>query len=199
MSPSPLQSICVYCGSADGVHPEYYRAAVQLGELLARGGIRLIYGGGKIGLMGTVAESVLHAGGRVTGVISEKLNTPTLAHTGLTEFEVLPDIQNSKARMSALADGFIALPGGYGTMDELFETLTRAQIGLHQKPVGLLNARGYYDPLMAFLNRALEEKFIYPEHMELLVIDSDPERLLEKMQAFQLPTNLDRWVNRDVP
>jgi uncharacterized protein (TIGR00730 family) len=187
----------VYCGSADGVDPAYYTAAEQMGALLAARGIRLVYGAGKTGLMGAVAEGALRAGGAVIGFIPENLNLPALVHAGLASLEVLPDIQMRKARMSAVADAFIALPGGYGTLDELFETLTWAQIGLHKKPVGLLNTRGYYDPLLSMVSRALEERFIYAEHEVLLVSDPDPQVLLQKLLDFSFPGGLDRWVNRE--
>lgn len=194
---SPIRNICVYCGSADGVHPEYYAAAEEMGALLAARGIRLVYGAGKTGLMGAVAGSALRSGGQVTGFIPENLNLPSLVHSGLTEMEVLPDIQMRKARMSATADAFIALPGGYGTLDELFETLTWAQIGLHHKPVGLLNTRGYYDPLLSMVRRAREDGFIYAEHEVLLVSDPRPEGLLQKLLDFTFPDGIERWVNRD--
>jgi uncharacterized protein (TIGR00730 family) len=197
MATNPLRSICVYCGSADNVHPEYLAAADMMGVLLARSGIRLVYGAGKTGMMGAVANGALRAGGEVIGIVPENLNTPVLIHSGLTQLEVLPDIQVRKARMSALADAFIALPGGYGTLDELFETLTWAQIGLHTKPVGLLNTRGYYDPLLAFIERVRADGFIYDSHRDLLAADANPEALLKKLSTFTLPDGLDKWVNRD--
>jgi uncharacterized protein (TIGR00730 family) len=196
MANHPLRSICVYCGSADNIHPEYLAAADFMGALLARSGIRLIYGAGKTGMMGAVANGALRAGGEVVGIVPENLNTPVLIHSGLTQLEVLPDIQVRKARMSMLADAFIALPGGYGTLDELFETLTWAQIGLHQKPVGLLNTRGYYDPLLAFIERVRMDGFIYDSHRDLLAADASPEALLQKLSTFTMPDGLDRWVNR---
>lgn len=192
-----IQSICVYCGSADGVDPLYYAAAGELGRLIARSGIRLVYGAGKTGLMGALAEGALAAGGEVLGVVPVNLNTPVLIHAGLSTLEVVEDIQLRKARMSALADAFIALPGGYGTLDELFETLTWAQIGLHSKPVGLLNVRGYYDPLLAFIDEVRRERFIYDVHRDLLVADPDPAVLLQKLRDFRLPGGLEHWVNRD--
>lgn len=189
--------MCVYCGSADGVDAVYYEAAAEMGAVLARAGLRLIYGAGKTGLMGAVADGALAANGEVTGVVPAGLNQPQLIHAGLTKLEVTDDIHQRKARMSALADAFIALPGGYGTLDELFETLTWAQIGLHAKPVGLLNTRGYYDPLMEFIERVRAEHFIYDVHRDLLVADPDPSALLEKLRSFRLPEGLERWVSRD--
>lgn len=167
-----------------------------MGRALARRGIELVYGAGKTGLMGAVADGALSAGGAVTGVIPEGLNTPRLVHAGLTRLEALPDIHQRKARMSALAQAFIALPGGFGTFDELFETLTWAQIGLHHKPVGLLNTRHYYEPLLALVWHAEAERFIYSEHTRLLCHAEEPEALLDALDAFRLPDGLERWVNR---
>jgi len=194
-----IKSICVYCGSADHLHPEYLEGARELGAVLAQSGICLVYGAGKTGLMGAVADGALQAGGEVIGVVSENLNTPQLIHAHLSQLEVVPDIQLRKARMSALADAFIALPGGYGTFDELFETLTWAQIGLHQKPVGLLNIRNYFDPLLAMIQKAHDEGFIYAEHKMLFIHDTSPTSLLTRLCAFTTPENLVRWVNRQDP
>jgi uncharacterized protein (TIGR00730 family) len=196
MSTPSLQSITVFCGSADGVNPTYLSAAEAMGRLLAQRGITLIYGAGKTGLMGAVADGALSAGGQVVGVIPPNLNTPRLAHAGLTRLEVAPDIQQRKARMSALAQAFIALPGGFGTFDELFETLTWAQIGLHHKPVGLLNTLGYYDPLLALVEHARAEGFIYSEHRGLLLSESDPLALLDALERYTPPAGLERWVER---
>ncbi|GAP14674.1 TIGR00730 family protein [Longilinea arvoryzae] len=192
-----MKSVCIFCGSADGVHPDYYASASQMGAYLAQKDIQLIYGAGKTGLMGAVADGVLIAGGEVTGVVPENLNTSVLIHANLTRLEVVKDIQQRQARMNALADALIALPGGYGTFDELFEALTWAQIGLQRKPIGLLNIRGYFDPLMDMIRRALDEKFIYPEHMDMLTIERTPEGLIQSLENFKYPENLDRWVNRD--
>lgn len=191
-----IKTICVYCGSADGVREDYYQAAVAMGAALAQAGLRLVYGAGKTGLMGAVADGALNAGGEVVGVMPAMLNLPQLTHPGLTKLELVDNIQLRKARMSALADAFIALPGGYGTFDELFECLTWAQIGLHAKPIGLLNTLGYYDPLLALVHHALSEGFIYAEHRTLLVHSADPLDLLAQLRQFQTPNNLDRWVNR---
>ena len=191
-----LSTITVYCGSADHLPQGYYDAAYDLGNLLATRGIRLVFGGGKTGLMGAVADGALAAGGEVIGVINEGLNTPNLAHNNLTRMEVLPDIQARKARMSALADGFIALPGGLGTFDELFETLTWAQIGLHTKPVGLLNTNNYFQPLLRMVEHAIAEHFVYPEHRQLLIDAGDASYLLKRMAAYRPPEQLQRWVAR---
>jgi len=192
-----IKSICVYCGSADGLKKEYYDAAYALGNLLALKNIKLIYGAGKTGLMGAVANGVLDQDGEVIGIVPTLLNEPQLIHANLTELEVLPDIQQRKARMSELADAFIALPGGYGTFDELFETLTWAQIGIHHKPIGLLNTNHYFDPLLKLIEHALEEKFIYAEHRILLVDDAKPNLLLKKLFSFQEPSGLEKWIQRD--
>ena len=193
-----MKSICVYCGSANQASQEYFSAAHRMGETLARRGLALIYGGGKTGLMGAVADSVVENGGEVTGVIVKSMNTPELAHTRLTRLEVTATIHQRKARMYELADGYIALPGGYGTLDELFETLTWAQIGEHCKPVGLLNVNNYYDSLLAMLDRAMEEKFLFPEHRRALLCNSQPEALLDAMIAFRPPLEaVRRWMQQD--
>ena len=195
-----MKSICVYCGSANQASREYFQAARQMGETLARRGLTLIYGGGRTGLMGALADSVVDCGGQAVGVIVETMNTPELAHTRLSRLEVTATIHQRKARMYELADGYIALPGGYGTMDELFETLTWAQIGEHSKPVGLLNVNGYYDALLAMLDRALEEKFLFPEHRKALLCASQPEGLLEAMSAYHPPLEaVKRWMRQDEP
>jgi uncharacterized protein (TIGR00730 family) len=193
-----MKSICVYCGSANKASREYFRAAREMGQTLARRGLSLVYGGGKTGLMGALADSALESGGEVTGVITESMNTPELVHTRLSRLEVTATIHQRKARMYELADGYIALPGGYGTLDELFETLTWAQIGEHSKPVGLLNVNGYYDALLSMLDRAVEEKFLFPEHRWALLCDSKPEGLLEAMEGYQTPTEaVKRWMRQE--
>ena len=192
-----VKSICVYCGSADGLKQEYYDAAYHLGQLFANQNITLVYGAGKTGLMGAVANGVLDNNGIVIGVVPKLLNEPQLIHANLSKLEVLPDIHQRKARMSELADAFIALPGGFGTFDELFETLTWAQIGIHQKPIGLLNVNHYFEPLLSMVEHALNENFIYAEHKILLLDDADPLRLLEKITKFQQPEGLKRWISRE--
>ena len=193
-----MKSICVYCGSANQASRKYFLSARRMGETLAQAGLTLVYGGGRTGLMGALADSVLEAGGQVTGVIVASMNTPELAHTRLTRLEVSDTIHQRKARMYALADGYIALPGGYGTLDELFETLTWAQIGEHHKPVGLLNVDGYYDHLLEMLDRAVEEKFLFPEHRAALLCETDPGRLLEAMAAYKpVHEAVKRWMRQD--
>ena len=193
-----MESICVYCGSANQASQKFFLAARRMGETLAREGLTLVYGGGRTGLMGALADSVLDQNGQVIGVIVESMNTPELAHTRLSRLEVTATIHQRKARMYALADGYIALPGGYGTLDELFETLTWAQIGEHQKPVGLLNVDGYYDPLLTMLDRAVDEKFLFPEHRRSLLCETDPDKLLRAMAAHHYPHEaVQRWMRQD--
>ena len=193
-----MKSICVYCGSSDSVHTDYLAGARQMGRVLAERGIRLIYGGGKTGLMGAVADAVLEAGGKVAGVIIPSMNTKSLAHDGLTRMEVPLTMHARKARMHELADGYIALPGGFGTFDELFETVTWAQTGAHEKPVGLLNVKNYYAPLLAAIDHAVTEGFIFQEHRNALFCDSDPHLLLNAMSKYEHPHEaVKRWMRED--
>ena len=173
-----MEAICVYCGSSDKIDGVYREAARQMGLAIAKRGLRLVYGAGSTGLMGAVAEGALDAGGEVIGVIPEIFNTPQLAHQGISRFEVVKDMHTRKARIAELADGFIALPGGLGTLEELFEILTWAQIGLHTKPIGLLNTNGYYDALLAFFEQIVKEGFMYAEHQSLYLCAREPEELL---------------------
>jgi len=194
----PYRSICAFCGSADGLDKAFYEAAHALGKELAFRGIRLIYGAGRTGLMGSLAAGVLQNGGEVIGIAPKGLESPQLIHTSeLTRTEIVENIQVRKARMMELGEAFIALPGGYGTLDELFEVLTWSQIGLHRKPLGLLNTNGYFDPLLKWIERALQEHFIYKEHTQLFVVDEEVTGLLEKLAAFEFPTQLERWLIRD--
>ena len=192
-------SLCVFCGSADHLDSTYYTAASEMGELLAQKQIDLVYGGGRTGMMGAVAQGCLKNGGKVIGVVPRGLESPQLVYTGaeLTRVELVEDIQIRKARMNELAEGFIALPGGYGTLDELFEVLTWSQIGSHRKPVGLLNTNGYYDHLLAWIQRAYADHYIYKEHLQLFVVDPSPVGLLEKLADFTFPGNLSHWLERE--
>ena len=193
-----MKSICVYCGSADAVHSDYKSAARETGRILARRKIRVVYGGGKNGLMGQVADGAIEAGGEVIGVIIPSMNTAALAHTGLTKLEVTADMHARKARMHELADGYIALPGGYGTWDELFETVTWSQTGAHAKPVGLLNTKDYYEPLLAAIDHAVSEGFIFKEHRKALCCESDPNELLEAMFEYEHPHEaVKRWMRKE--
>lgn len=192
-----MNSICVYCGSADNIHPDYLLAARQMGETLARRGLTLIYGGGRTGLMGALADGALENSGQVIGVIVESMNTPALAHPGLTRMEVTPLIHERKARMYELADAYLALPGGFGTLDELFETLTWAQIGEHAKPIGLLNVCAYFNPLLKMIEHAEKEGFIFPEHRQILLCDSDPGALLDAMENHRYSEEaVKRWMRQ---
>ncbi len=190
-----MKSICVFCGSSDSVHADYLAAARQMGRTLAERGLRLIYGGGKTGLMGAVADGALEAKGEVIGVIIPSMHTIALAHVGLTRMDVAADMHARKARMHELADGYIALPGGFGTFDELFEALTWGQIGAHEKPIGLLNVRNYYAPLLAALDHAVDEGFIFREHRAALCCEVEPNALLDAMANHQHPREaVKRWL-----
>lgn len=193
-----MKSICVFCGSADSVHDDYLSAARQMGRILAERGLRLIYGGGKTGLMGAVADGVLEARGEVTGIIIPSMNTVALAHIGLTQMDVVDGMHARKARMHELADGYIALPGGLGTFDELFETLTWGQTGAHEKPVGLFNVKNYYAPLLAAINHAVQEGFVFPEHRDALFCESDGNVLLDKMEHYEHPhAAVKKWMREE--
>jgi len=193
-----MKSICVFCGSSDAVHADYKAAAWTMGKVLAERGLRLIYGGGKTGLMGAVADGALSAGGEVVGIIIPSMNTKALAHDGLTRMEVPLDMHARKAKMHELTDGYIALPGGFGTFDELFETITWAQTGAHEKPVGLLNIRNYYAPLLAAIDHAMNEGFIFQEHRDALFYDSEPNKLLDSMAKYEHPrAAVKRWLKEE--
>lgn len=192
-----MESICVYCSSSDKLLPEYLAAAREMGATIARRGLQTVYGAGSTGMMGALADGALQAGGKVLGVIPALFNTPKLAHNGLTSLEVVDTIHTRKARMIEISDAFIALPGGYGTLEELFEVLTWAQIGLHAKPVGLLNTRGYYDALLEQVERARSEGFIYQEHRSLFTCREQPDELLDGLMNFKPPTGLERWLSRE--
>jgi uncharacterized protein (TIGR00730 family) len=192
-----MKKICVYCGSSDRIPQSYLDAAYQMGQTIARFGMTLVYGAGSTGMMGAVADGVMDSGGEVWGVIPKMFDTPQLAHRGLTRFEVVEDMHVRKARMADLADAFIALPGGYGTFEELFEIITWAQIGLHRKPIGLLNTNGYYDPLLAMVAHADAEGFIYTEHRQLFTHAEAPLALMEALTNHRLPDGLEQWVERD--
>lgn len=190
-----MDSICVFCGSSDSVHADYLAGARLMGDTLARRCIRVVYGGGRTGLMGALADGALEAGGEVIGVIIPSMNTAPLAHSKLTCMDVTADMHARKARMHELSDGFIALPGGYGTFDELFEAVTWAQTGAHEKPIGLMNIRNYYAPLLAAIDHAVSEGFVFREHRESLYCESDPETLLDVMEKYQHPHEaVKRWM-----
>ena len=193
---STINSICVYCGSSAGRREVYAEAAKNLAEALVKRNIRLVYGGAGIGIMGTLADRVLELGGQVIGVIPKALAHKEVAHANLTELYVTESMHERKMRMAELSDGFIALPGGIGTLEELFEMLTWAQLGFHQKPCGVLNVDGYYDSLIGFLDHVVQEEFVRPIHRSLLMVEGNPDTLLERYQHYQAP-DIKRWVAQD--
>jgi uncharacterized protein (TIGR00730 family) len=176
-------NICVFCGSRVGLDPEYVAAARGVGEALVRHRVGLVYGGGRVGLMGIVADAVLMRGGRAIGVIPEPLATKEIAHDGLTEQHVVADMHQRKALMARRCGAFLTLPGGVGTFEEFFETLSWASLGLHQKPLGILNVASYFDPLLAFLDHAIAQRFVRPDNLDLLFVSSDPERVVAHLAA----------------
>ncbi len=180
-----MTNVCVFCGSRSGSPAVYADAARHLGTLLAGRGVGLVYGAGHIGLMGVLADAALAAGGRVIGVIPKKLVDRESAHHALTELLVVDTMHQRKALMAERSDAFLALPGGYGTLDETFEILTSAQLGLHAKPVGLLNVAGFFDGLLAWLDHAGREGFLKPKHRDLLAVDDDADRLLHRLQVAE--------------
>lgn len=197
MASSSLRSLCVFCGSSVGARPEYAAAAAELGTLLARRGIRVVFGAGHVGLMGVVADAALAAGGQAIGVIPQLLVDRELAHRGLTELRIVGSMHERKALMAELADGFIALPGGLGTFEELCEVLTWAQLGIHNKPCGCLNTLGYYDPLLALLDHAAAEQFMRAEHRQLLCAAAEPAELLDLLE-LQQPLTVEKLFDRAI-
>lgn len=178
-----MRSVCVFCGSSAGNRPDYLDLARRTGALLAQRNLTLVYGGGRVGLMGALADAVLQAGGRAIGVIPQMLLDKEVGHTGLTELRVVATMTERKLLMGELSDAFLALPGGIGTMDELFEVWTWTQLELHRKPCGLVNHGGYYDSLIAFLDHAVREGFLRPRHLDALLVEPDAHTLLERLEA----------------
>lgn len=189
-----MKRICVFCGSSKGARPAYAEAAQRLGEDLVRRGLGLVYGGGSIGLMGVLADTVLAAGGEAIGVIPGGLASRELAHAGLTEMHVVDSMHERKAMMASLCDGFIALPGGLGTFEETLEILTWAQLGIHRKPVAVLNVEGYWDGLRRLLAHAVEEGFVRPEYAALLLFGGTPAELLDRLAAWRPPALARAWL-----
>lgn len=189
-----LKNLCVYCGSSPGLGEVYLSQASALAKALVRRDIGLVYGGASIGVMGRLADEVLQRGGRVIGVIPEALATKEIAHIDLTALHITQSMHERKQMMADLADGFIALPGGIGTLEELFEIWTWAQLGLHQKPCGLLNSSGYYDGLIAFLDHMHEQGFVQTAHREMLLLASDPDSLLDRFNHYQAP-RVKHWID----
>lgn len=185
--------LCVFCGSNAGRDPVYVATARVLGEAMAANGIGLVYGGASVGLMGAVADAVLAKGGDVTGVMPQALVDKEIAHRGLSDLRVVGSMHERKALMAELADGFIALPGGLGTFEELFEVWTWAQLGYHRKPCALLNAGGFYDKLAEFLDDVVERGFVKPIHRAMLIVESDPAALIQAIRAYE-PPKVDKWI-----
>jgi uncharacterized protein (TIGR00730 family) len=190
-----LKRILVFCGSSPGRRPEYAEAAAGLGRLLAERGIGVVYGGASIGLMGAVADGALGAGGEVIGVIPQRLLESEIAHAGLTELHVVETMHVRKAMMAELSDAVIALPGGTGTLDELFEMFTWSQLGLHRKPIALLDVAGYWEHLLAFLDHMVDERFIYAEHRDTLLVDREAATLLDRLGSYEHRAR-DKWLDR---
>lgn len=190
-----MKSLCVYCGASPGADPAFADAAREVGRLLAESGRTLVFGGGRVGLMGVVANAALSAGGTVIGVIPQALMTKEVAHRGLTELRVVASMHERKALMAELSDAFLALPGGIGTLEELFETWTWGQLGLHAKPFGLLDVGGFFEPLLKFLDRQVEQRFVRPEHRALLRVGRDPSELLADLASFR-PASVPKWIDR---
>ena len=188
-----LTTLCVFCASSRGSDARYVAAARAFGELLARSGRRIVYGGGNTGLMGALADGALAAGGEIIGVMPAHLVEREVAHRGLTRLDVVASMHERKAKLAEMADGFVALPGGLGTLEEFAEIWTWGQLGLHRKPYGLLNVNGYFTPLLTFLDHAVTEQFFRPEYRALLVVDTDPASLIARMEALE-PPPLPRWV-----
>jgi uncharacterized protein (TIGR00730 family) len=191
-----MKSVCIYLGSSPGARPEYESVVRQLATTIANRGMTLVYGGGNVGLMGVAANAALEAGGKVIGVIPTDIADKEVGHHGLTELQVVDSMHERKMRMARLADGIIALPGGLGTLEELFEMLTWSQLGFHSMPIGLVNVAGYFDLLLAFLDNMVEERFVKDIHRDLLLTDSDPDSLLDRMIAYQAPV-VDKWLDLD--
>jgi uncharacterized protein (TIGR00730 family) len=190
-----VKRVCVFCGSSLGAKPAYLESARRLGEALARRGLGLVYGGASVGLMGVVADAALAAGGEVVGVIPRALQSKEIAHPRLTRLHVVGSMHERKARMVELSDAFVALPGGLGTLEEFAEVLTWAQLGLHRNPCGLLDVAGYYRPLTTFFDHAVAERFLRPEHREVVLVDDEPERLLDRLATYR-PPPLKQWIDR---
>ena len=190
-----MKSICVFAGSNAGTRDEYLAGASELGRVLARRGIGVVYGGARVGLMGALADSALAQGGRVIGVMPEALVAKEVAHRGLTELRVVKSMHERKAMMSDLSDGFVALPGGFGTLEEFFEVLTWAQLGLHRKPCALLDVQGYFKGLLSFVDHAIAEGFVRREYRSMICVADSPDALLDAMAAYRPPV-VQKWIER---
>ena len=191
-----IKSLCVYCGSSPGATPAYAQAARGLAQAMAEQNISLVYGGGNVGLMGIIADEMMRLGGQATGVIPEALLKKELGHNGLTQLHIVKDMHERKAMMADLSDGFIAMPGGIGTLEELFEVFTWAQLGFHQKPIGLLNVDGFYDGLLQFIQHMVSQRFLKGEQAGLLMAEAQAEDLLQRFKSF-VPTHVPKWLDRN--
>ncbi|MEH6592122.1 MAG: TIGR00730 family Rossman fold protein [Halioglobus sp.] len=189
-----MQAVCLYLGSSPGARPEYEAVVRELATLIAERGMTLVYGGGNVGLMGIAANAALDAGGKVIGIIPSDIADKEVGHVGVTELQVVDSMHERKMRMAKLADGIIALPGGLGTLEELFEMLTWSQLGFHNKPIGLVNVAGYYDLLLSFLDHMVDQRFVKQIHRDLLLTDKNPTALLDTMMAWQ-PTVANKWLD----
>jgi uncharacterized protein (TIGR00730 family) len=192
-----MKRVCVFCGSSPGARPAYAGAAEELARLLVAEGIGLVYGGGSVGLMGKLADAVLAEGGEAIGVMPEALVAREIAHRGLSELRVVGSMHERKAVMVDLGDAFVALPGGLGTVEELFEVYTWAQLGLHRKPCGLLDVEGYYEGIARFLAHAVEERFLPEEHRAMLIVEHEPRAMLERLKRFRPETIQPKWIDRE--
>lgn len=191
-----MKKICVFCGSSKGAVPEYLLAAEQLGKAIVQNNFELVYGGAKVGLMGKIAETLIENNGKVTGVIPRNLFVKEVANTDLENLHVVNSMHERKAMMAEMADAFIALPGGFGTFEELFEILTWAQLGFHKKPVGILNINGYYDKLLEFIDNAIDQKFVKEEHKQMFVVEKDPKKIVEKIKSYSpVVINKVEWIS----
>jgi uncharacterized protein (TIGR00730 family) len=189
-----MRRLCVFCGSKSGNGPSYAEVTRRLGEAIVRRGLGLVYGAGHVGLMGVLADAVLQSGGEVIGVIPQALVDKELAHSSLTEMHIVASMHERKALMADLSDAFLSLPGAFGTADECFEILTWAQLGLHAKPVGLLNVDGFFDPLLAWLDRTVREGFLRARHRQLLMVGDDPEDLLDRLMGARPAPVEPKWI-----
>ncbi len=191
-----MRRICVFCGSSSGNRPEYRAAAEDMGAELVRRNIGLVYGGGNVGLMGIIADTVLRSGGEAVGVIPEHIMSREIGHKGLTKLHVVRSMHERKALMADLSDAFVALPGGFGTLEEFCEVVTWTQLGLHAKPCGILNVLGYYTPLLAMLDHAMEERFLKPENRALVLARESPADLLQALEEWR-PIQVEKWLSRE--
>jgi uncharacterized protein (TIGR00730 family) len=192
-----VRRACIFCGSSPGARPQYTEATEDLGQLLVKNGITLVYGGASVGLMGRLADTVLSEGGEAIGVIPRALVEREIAHLGLTDLHVVDSMHERKTLMAELSDAFIALPGGLGTLDELFEIYTWAQLGMHRKPCGLLNVEGYYRHVADFLDHAVAERFVRDEHRDMLIVEEDAATMLDRLRGFDPAAVTPKWIDRE--